>query len=260
MRSCHHVLAWQRTAPLFVLVVALGACRIGFDPEGCAHDALFCDDFERTTPLPQPSALWTEADCSEPMARLTVDGDLAIEFPASSTTTLPCRLRSDPTTNSSRYRLAFDLEFDASGGDSGLIIVAELHFRLGAPDAQGIDEEYMQFLLAKDGQANVSVVHHYPDVSRSPNGSPFPGYDLADSNGLPWIVGACRVVLDLDPLAPSAAGTATCGDTVLSLVPRDFAPSIGTRGTPEVALGIQDIDAPASRWNLRFDNFEFSAE
>lgn len=240
-----------------MLVLAAG-CRIGFDPMDCHPGAVFCDDFERTVPIPSSPTPWETVNCDDPMATLAVDGRLAIDTPASASA-LPCELTSAPTIEGSRFQLAFDFEVE-SGLDGDFVIVAELDMRLPAPNAAGIQRELIQLLVTPDRQANLSLVHFYPDESRSPNGMSFPGYDLADSDGAPWLSGPCRVMIDVDTISGRAEVLGACDDGLRALTRRDFSRPTGIAGSPVVSFGLYDLDPPSVRWSLRYDNVEFRAD
>lgn len=238
--------------------VTLAACgRVGFDAADvrCSDGAIFCDDFARTTPAPIGDPVWAAASCAD--GQLSVDGSLVVRYPMTDGTGTECTLDSRAAPVGDHFELGFDLTFDG-GPPHEAIGAAQLAISLAAPDPRGVEQELIQLLLWDDGQATISLVYYYPDASQSPDGSNYPGWDIADSAGEAWLVPGvpCRLALWLDTVDTHAEATATCGGRRRSLTPRAFAPRpTGLDDAPVVSLGYLYPLNPAAAWRLRYDDF-----
>ncbi len=167
-----------------------------------------------------------------------------------------CILESVPLALAARYQIDYDFTASTTSANGSYPTSMQLVVALGSANADGIDTEQIGLLLGDDLGANVTVVYHYPDVAQSPTGQPYPGYDMADNNGVDWYAFAtpCHATAVLDIVNHMGTAQSTCATVSGSFVQRTHSMANGLSAAPVLDFGFTVPSTVAGPWMLSYDN------
>jgi hypothetical protein len=217
---------------------------------------IFCDSFMRAQPIATNDPTWFSESCDAAGA-LTVDGALEVSYSVVATGTFAhCALDSLTAPSRTRYQIDFDMTGTTASVSTDYIIPLQLVIPLAAPNADGIDEERIEMVISPSRHANVSLVYHYPDASKSPTGTNYAGYGVAEDDGHPFFLPntACHYTYIFEPVGHRGIGQSVCNGVTTTLVEKPQTIPAGLGSAPNLILGFEDVGFAMPQWSLSYDN------